>query len=396
MFKILRRKFGYTAYTWGNNKTNGHIQTNESKKNGGIGIIESLKGQIKKIEFSSKHAAAITEDGRLFMWGDKKYGKLGLSGVNEDTVLTPKEVTFFTKNNIKIKDCVLGKNHTIVLDTEGKVYSFGKGNFSKNFIANFLFSEFVALGHPKAEHVTKPQQIMKLQGIPVGQISTGNHFSMALAQNGDLMVWGRGEFGVLGCGNKQIPEPIVNPVVNKMCQELNLSISKIRSCDDFSSILVSDGSVLSFGNNDQGIMGIGKGIGVDLYEVVNMPTHMEFLDGDKQIVDLDISEKCGIFLTDERKLYQTGQKLFFNPELIDFDYSSSKIKSFAAFSKGLGFVTEDNNIYTKGGFWPNADQIDEDLNTGISKINHGSIFGNKEIVEIGFRFGETKHLLVKE
>ena len=396
MLKTLRKTFSYTAYTWGNAKTNGHSTNTEIKKGSPIRPIEVLRGKIQKIGFSAKHGAAITTDGKLYTWGDKNYGRLGLAGHPTDIVTIPTEVAFFSKNNIKVKDFALARNHTIVLDTNGLLYSFGKGAFSSNFLANLLFSEFVALGHPKAEHITKPKLIEKLVDDPVSQISTGNHFSAALTQKGKLMVWGRGEFGVLGCGNKQVAEPMENEIVAKLCEDLKVSILKIKSCHDFTSLLTSDGTLYSFGNNDEGVMGIGRNMGVDFCEVVNMPTPMEFIDGDQKIVDFSLGEISSAVLTKSGKLYQSGQKLYFNPELLRLDYDKVKVKTFAAFAKGVGLVSKDNELFLKGNFWPNETDLDEDVNTGISKVNVGDIFEGKEIVQIGNKFGETAFVLVKE
>lgn len=395
MLNSLKRTFGYTAYTWGNAKLLGREET-KTKGAHVVQPIESLRGRIAKIAFSAKHAAAITTDGKLFTWGHKKYGKLGLPGAHSDVVQLPTEVTFFSKNGIKLKDVVVAKNHTLVLDSEGRVFSFGKGSFSNSFIANMLFSEFVALGHSKAEHVTKPKQIERLANTSVSQIATGNHFAIALTKDGQLMVWGRGEFGVLGCGNKQVAEPIVNEVVKKICEGTGTSIVKVKSCADFSSILMSDGLLYSFGNNDEGVMGIGRNIGVDLCEVVNVPTPIEFQGSAEKVKDFDLGETSSVVLTESGKVYQMGQRLFFNPEPFKIDYSTTKVKSVTAFSKGIGVVTEDNRILTKGTFWPVEREVDEDVNTGVGSVNFGNLFDGGRIVEIGNRYGECAYVLVEE
>ena len=396
MIKFLRRHFGLTAYTFGNSKFNGHSKT--ATTNQMIQPIESLRGQIAKIVFSPVHAAAVTTNGKLFTWGDKNYGKLGLSGIDKETnVPSPQEVTFFSKNGIIVKDVVLAKHHTIVLDSKGRVYSFGQGRWSTSMLANLLFTQYVALGHPKAEHVTKPKQIAKLEGIDISQISTGNHFSLALGRDGRLMVWGRGEFGVLGCGNKQMAEPTENEIIKTILDGQNTKIKKIKSCQDFSSFLTEDGTLFSFGNNDEGVMGIGRGVGVDLCEVVNNPTPLEFPgQPTERVQDFELGETSSAILSSSGKVYQMGQRLFFHPELINLDFAKHPVRSIAAFSKGVGIVTSDNEIFTKGAFWPKSDQIDEDPKTGVSRINFGDLFEGKKIVEIGYRFSEVGYVLVDE
>lgn len=395
MLKTLHRKFGFTAYTWGNSKLTAH--TPNPAKKGPIQPIESLRGRIAKIAFSAKHAAAVTTDGFLFTWGDKSFGKLGHPGKLTDVLLTPTEVPFFSKNGIIVKDVAIGQNHTLVLDTKGNLYSFGKGKFSDKKGVTLFFSEFVGLGHPEAEHVAMPKKIKALDGIPVDQVSTGHHFSTAITKDGRLMVWGRGEYGVLGFTNKQTPQPIENPIFQKMCETGGLKIEKVKSFADFTSVLMSDGLTYSFGNNDEGVMGIGKSMGMDLCEVVNLPLPVAFSDDPtERVADYDLGETSGCILGTSGKAYQTGQKLYFNPELIPIDYENQKVTSIAAFAKGAGVVTENNQIFYRGNFWPTSAEIDEDVNTAVKEVKFGNIFNGKRIVEIGHKFGEVGHVLVDE
>jgi alpha-tubulin suppressor-like RCC1 family protein len=386
--RALRRAFGSTAYTWGNPGTNGWHEK------GKIRPIESLRGQVAHIEVAPKHAAIITNEGDLYTWGDSNFGKLGLNVADGKPVSTPTLVPFFAKNNIKVKSVALGRHHTLVLDTKGRLFSFGKGSFSNNFLVNLLFAKYVALGHPKAEHVHIPKIIEKVRNIPMEQVSTGRHFALALSQSGDVYVWGRGEFGVLGCGNAEVPEPIVNELIRNQCAENNSRVVKIDSCSDFSSVLFSDGTVRSFGNNDQGNMGIGSNLGVDFCEAINVPTIMEFVGEQKKVVDIDLAEFTTALQTDNGQIYICGQKLYFQPELFALDYAQHKVRTFGASDRGVAVVTEDNRLFSKGNFWINED-FDEDVNTGISEILTDKYFHGKRIDKIGGKYS-GRYALVQD
>ena len=104
MHRVIKRCFGYTAYTWEHSLTNGYPKSSTSATKDVVRPIESLRGKIAKISFTKKHAMALTDDATLFSWGQKKYGKLGLSGVPPAVVDSPAEVTFFTREKIKVKD----------------------------------------------------------------------------------------------------------------------------------------------------------------------------------------------------------------------------------------------------------------------------------------------------
>ena len=87
--RLLIRKFGYTAYTWGNKMTNGW----NTKSQCHVQPIESLRNQVKKIEFANKHAALITDEGDLYTWGESINGKLGLPPKNLEKVVPLPTIT---------------------------------------------------------------------------------------------------------------------------------------------------------------------------------------------------------------------------------------------------------------------------------------------------------------
>lgn len=386
--KSIKRAFGYTAYTWGNAATNGW------KGKAKLSAIESLRGQVEQIEISQKHSAIVTSGGELYTWGDAKYGKLGFNTPEDSKIAEPTLVSFFSKNNIKVKSVSLGRNHTLALDTKGRLFSFGKGVFSGNALVNLLFAKYVALGHPKAENVFFPKLVEKLRDTPIAQTSTGRHFALALSEAGQLLVWGRGEFGVLGCRNSDSAEPMVNEVVAALCREGGVSVRKIDSCSDFSSVLFSDGSVRSFGNNDQGNMGIGGNLGVDFCEAINVPTLMEFPDQPQRVADIDLAEMTTALLTEQGKVYICGLKLYFFPELLALNYDLHKVKTFGACDRGVAIVTNDNKLFAKGNFWIN-EGYDEDVNTGISEIDVAKYFDGRELVKVGGKYA-GRFVLVKE
>lgn len=59
----------------------------------------------------------------------------------------PKQVEYFEKKNIKIKEVLCGEDHTIALTEEGQVYTFGHGGRKSNMIMNLFVSKASPLGH---------------------------------------------------------------------------------------------------------------------------------------------------------------------------------------------------------------------------------------------------------
>lgn len=54
------------------------------------------------------------------------------------------------------------------------------------------------MGHDEGKNLYTPKPIKALKNINIDQISSGNDFALALDKGGNVFVWGRGEFGVLG------------------------------------------------------------------------------------------------------------------------------------------------------------------------------------------------------
>ena len=55
---------------------------------------------------------------------------------------------------------------------------------------------------------------------------------------------------------------------------------KLDSADEYTSVLMKDGSLYVWGKNDRGQMGVGSGIGIDMVESENVPCLISLLDKD--------------------------------------------------------------------------------------------------------------------
>ena len=64
---------------------------------------------------------ALTSEGKAFSWGHNGYGQLGLS--HNNNVYIPQRIPM--RNNIFIKKISCGDNHSLLLTSDGDIYSFG-------------------------------------------------------------------------------------------------------------------------------------------------------------------------------------------------------------------------------------------------------------------------------
>lgn len=282
---------------------------------------------------------------------------MGISSNDDNLVLNkPTLNTFFEKNKLKVVDVVCDGNHTIVLTKSGKVFSFGNGKYQRFKVFGSLFSRTLCLGHEKSEDLSKPKLIKSLKESEVAHISTNKHCALAVDKTNKIFVWGRGEFGVNGMGNNNaIQTPTQNLILDGIIESLDKPrIMKVVGCSDFSSVLLSNGDVFSFGNNDQGVMGLEKSMGVDMTESISFPQPMfrEALkiDGEVGLVkDIELGEVISILRVAHPsapdapgKVFWGGWKLSSLPEIVPFDFDANPPKLIAASDKGWACVTENN------------------------------------------------------
>ena len=60
----------------------------------------------------------------MYGWGDSTYGEVGTQD-SESSGDLPQELEFFKEKDIRVKTISVGARHSVVVDTEGIVYTFG-------------------------------------------------------------------------------------------------------------------------------------------------------------------------------------------------------------------------------------------------------------------------------
>lgn len=214
---------------------------------------------------------------------------------------------------------------------------------------NLFFASAGTLGHGNLNSLQSPHPIEFLRKLPpVSQISAGLNFYLALNQNQDLFGWGQGDYGVFGDGNnKTALLPRKNEIIESMKSEQKLFIKRIKSCNNYTVVQLSDGNLYAWGTNESGQMGVQSEIGVELYETQNFPTQVKNIEfKNNKVVDYEIGEDCMVILLDNNEVWWTGMRLEYRPKLLKLPYNSmGRIKILAAGSRTLAVVDEFNQIY---------------------------------------------------
>ena len=178
-----------------------------------------------------------------------------------------------------IKSVCCSGNHTICLDYDGIVFTFGDNEFGQLGIGKD--SEWLPYTH-------EPQ---KLHLPSIRQISCGFDFTICLSEDSDLYSFGNNEFGELGLGNN---EPCNFP---QKIESLS-NIDFIECGDDHAVCKTFSGDVYVWGCNNNEQLGIGTTIDQ------NIPIICD--DWPDDIIDVKCGDSYTLVLTLKQEVYSCG------------------------------------------------------------------------------------------
>ena len=344
---------------------------------------------LSKLFIGPRHTSVITKDGSLYTFGAGSWGVLGHG--NEKTVnpQAPKKVEFFERKGIKIKDCKLGEYHSIALSEDGDVYTWGYGGKEGYF--SWMFSQEVgALGHGNRKPFFIPKKVDFFTELEtkVSQISAGLYHCVAVTEDGDLYTWGRGLYGTLGNGSNQYT---LTPELNEdfaSFKDEGINIVKIDSAEDYTAVLMDNGEVYTFGKNDRGQMGIGTGIGIDMFESSPSPTLVSFEEGDEcNISDIYCGQSTMLLKDEFGNAWKTGLRLDYNPKMInlaaDSEYDQN-VASIACGRKHYVLVNNDNQMFIWGSVFKNNSSVKVD---GFDLYYGDDLFEDQKCINLSMKYG---------
>ncbi|KAM4698891.1 X-linked retinitis pigmentosa GTPase regulator [Discoglossus pictus] len=190
--------------------------------------------KIKQLSAGSNTSAALTADGKLFMWGDNTEGQLGLA--NEANVTTPHQVEI--GKAITWISC--GYYHSAFVTQDGELYTFGEPENGK-----------LGLPPEKLKKRKLPQRVSGISG-KVKMVSCGGGHTVAVTEK-EMYTFGLGQFGQLGHGTFIFENPLPKVVDT-------LKKHKIRYVDcgeNHTAVIKDSGLLYTFGDGRHGKLGLG-------------------------------------------------------------------------------------------------------------------------------------------
>jgi uncharacterized repeat protein (TIGR02543 family) len=214
------------------------------------GLMESEK--IVTIKAATSHSIALTNQGRIFVWGDNSYGQIGDG--RSSAVYYPKLLNLELQENEKATQIEVGDNHNVVLTSNSRIFTWGFNNSSQlgdgttidkkvpTLISNAFLSE--------NEIITK--------------IYSGSYYNYLTTSNGKVYGWGDNFYGVLGNGTQDY---LLQPTLITFNNLLNSETFVSFDLGIYHSLGITNlGNIYSWGRNTLGRL--GNGTNVDSYSPV--------------------------------------------------------------------------------------------------------------------------------
>ena len=184
--------------------------------------IETLSDKnIIKIAAGYEHSLFLGADGVVYSCG---WNADGLCGLDEDIwwhVKIPTPIVYFIKNGIRIVDISIGCLHSLVLDDQGRIYSFGHNNYRQ-------------CGVGDTRTVPVPKMIKSLKDFKVVEIKCGGNMSYCKTECGKNFLWGSNnsnECMEFGENNYYVSLPKqIDNIITKKCGKSIVSVYPGYQC----------------------------------------------------------------------------------------------------------------------------------------------------------------------
>ncbi|XP_022618679.1 X-linked retinitis pigmentosa GTPase regulator-like [Seriola dumerili] len=192
-------------------------------------------GPMKMLAAGSNTSAALTEGGKLFMWGDNTEGQIGLG--KESHASSPQEVS--VGRPISWVSC--GYYHSALVTVDGGLYTFGERDSGK-----------LGLGTDQLPRHRVPQLVKSIKEA-VTQVACGGGHTVALTED-DVFTFGLGQFGQLGHGTfifeSRLPRPVEHFKKGRVRQ--------VACGENHTAVITDAGLLYTFGDGRHGKLCLGE------------------------------------------------------------------------------------------------------------------------------------------
>ncbi|NXM96197.1 RCBT2 protein, partial [Sylvia borin] len=187
---------------------------------------------------SGPHVVLATEEGEVYTWGHNAYSQLGNGTTNHGFI--PCQVSTNLVNK-KVIEVACGSHHSMVLTSDGEVYTWGYNNSGQ-------------VGSGSTANQPIPRRVTNcLQNKIVVNIACGQMCSMAVVENGEVYVWGYNGNGQLGLGSSGN-----QPTPCRIAALQGIRVQRVACGYAHTLVLTDEGQIYAWGANSYGQLGTGN------------------------------------------------------------------------------------------------------------------------------------------
>ncbi len=237
-----------TVMAWGEGGS-GQLGNGEAESSNVPVAVQGLS-HVTAIAAGANQSLALLSNGTMMAWGGNESGQLG------DGTTTESDVPVAVKGLTGVTAIAAGGEHSLALLSDGRVMAWGD-------------NEQGQLGDGNTKNSDVPVAVSGLKAATA--IAAGGEHSLALLSGGTVMAWGADQYGQLGNAiaeepkEKEEEEPKEEPPVEEEARsEVPVAVSgasgvtAIAAGADHSLALLSNGTVMAWGEDASGELGDGK------------------------------------------------------------------------------------------------------------------------------------------
>lgn len=219
--------------------------------------------QTRTVSSGNEYSAVIDENGSLWMWGHNELGQLGNGGTGNSTFIAD---DFYFRGSDSTRPC-----QTTPVKVMDDVVSVSCGNYHTAAIKTdgslwmWGLNYHGELGNEKQgnqsllnryPYQTTPVKVM----TGVVAVSCGFDHTAAITADGSLWTWGHNEQGQIGNGkiNKQSADFIAAVEVCEVPVKVLDNVSQVSCGYGFTAAIKTDGTLWMWGDNSNGQLGNNK------------------------------------------------------------------------------------------------------------------------------------------
>ena len=242
--------------------------------------IQASQIKVKQVELSPRHQAIVTEDGKLYVWGNNSYGQVGDGTATETECETPTLVKGL--EDAEIREVQLSSANSAAITTDGALYMWGENSDGQLGIGS------------KDNRSTVAKRVEGLKNVKTVSMNSYRGNNAAITRDGTLYMWGQNRAGQLGDGTTTNAYTPVRPKL-----EEDVKVKQVALGNEHTVALSEDGQVYTWGYNYDGALGNGTTTGS------KTPAKIEVGDG-KKVAEVYADNNCSAALTEDGELYMWG------------------------------------------------------------------------------------------